>query len=359
MPHDSAAIERPPHYTFSAIEPIAAIEAWGIVRLGHWWYATRLTHGTGWRAESERRARLRVAYLVAAIGSMALATAIFAFIGLFAALRQALGAADAIGSQDLIETVGVPIVSSLPFALAWWLHRSWLFAEARAAEDLRRAATADRLDAAVVALIGLGALTGGLVGLVGLLLDGVLGGNRTLGDFWRSELAGYIAAAVIGLALWAWNWLRLQARHAADPRAEADSTVRRAYLLVVVGATVIGSLGSLAFVLYRLFASILGVDIVQNAVSALSAPVGALVVAAGVAVYHGFALRRDQALRAEGTPAEPAEGIATQEAEPTAAPARRVLVLSGPAEADLDATVTAIRAALSPGLSLEAGPPED
>lgn len=347
--------------TRQAAVAIAGIVAWGIVWLGHWWYATRLTQGIGWRAESERRARLRVTYLVAAIGSMALATAIFVFIGLFAALRLALGAPEVTESVDVLEDMAVPIVSALPWAVAWWLHRSWLFGEARAAEDPARAATADRLDAAVVALIGLGALTGGLAGLFGLLLDALLGGNRTLGDFWKTELATYLAAAVIGLALWTWNWLRLQARHAADPRAEADSTVRRAYLLVVVGLTVIGSLGSLAFVLYRLFASILGVDIVQNAVSALSAPVGALIVAAGVAVYHGMALRRDQALRAEpaGTEATDAGPEAAAEAPMVSPPARRVLVLTGPADADLDSAVTAIRAALAPGLSLENEPPND
>jgi len=345
--------------TRQAAVAIAGIVAWGIVWLGHWWYATRLTQGSGWRAASERRARLRVSYLVVAIGSMALGTAIFAFIGLFAGLRLALGSTDLAGSTDVMEAIAVPFASALPWALAWWLHRSWLFSEARAAEDPARAATADRLDAAVVALIGLGALTGGLAGLFGLLLDALLGGNRTVGDFWKGELAGYLAAAVIGLLLWTWNWLRLQSRHAANPREEADSTVRRAYLLIVVGVTVIGSLGSLAFVLYRLFASILGVDIVQNAISALSAPVGALVVAAGVAVYHGLALRRDQGLRStEPAQPEPAAGVPAGDAEtpPDAEPVRRILVLSGPASSDLDAAVGAIRAALPAELSLEDSP---
>jgi Domain of unknown function (DUF5671) len=341
---------------------IAGIVTWGIVWLGHWWYATRLTHGTGWRAESERRARLRVAYFVAAVGSMALATAIFAFMALFGALRQALGAPDPFASQDGVESIAVPLVSVLPWAAAWWLHRAWQFAEARSGEDPARVATAERLNASVVALIGLGALAGGTAGLLGLLLDALLGGNRTLGDFWKGELAGFMAAAAIGAVLWLWNWLRLEGRRAAGPQAEADSTVRRAYLLIVVGTTVIASLGSLAFVLYRLFASILNVDIVENAVSALSAPIGALIVAVVVAIYHGLALRRDQALRAEPAPPEPTQGAA---AEATAipatapAPARRMLVLSGPSNADLDATVAAMRAALPPELSVETNPPDD
>ena len=341
---------------------IAGIIAWGIVWLGHWWYATRLTRGTDWRAESERRARLRLAYFVAAIGSMALASAIFAFMALFGALSQALGAPEPFASQDAVEAIAVPLVSLLPWVAAWWLHRTWLFAEAHEAEDPARVASAERLNAAVIALIGLGALAGGLAGLLGLLLDALLGGNRTLGDFWKGELAGFLAAAAIGAAFWLWNWLRLEARRAAAPRVEADSTVRRSYLLIVVGTTVIASLGSLAFVLYRLFASILNVDIVENAVSALSAPIGALIVAAAVAIYHGLALRSDQRLRAEAAPAEPTEVEVAGSPEPppvSAAAIRRKLVLTGPTNADLDATVAAMRAALPPELTLEANPPDE
>jgi hypothetical protein len=302
-----------------------------------------------------------LAFFVVAIGSMALATAIFAFMALFASLGRALGAPEPFASQDAMEAMVVPLVSLLPWVAAWWSHRTWLFAEARDAEDPARVASAERLNAAVVALIGLGALATGVAGLLGLLLDALLGGNRTLGDFWKGELAGYLAAAAIGAVLWLWNWLRLEARRAATPHEEANSTVRRAYLLIVVGTTVIASLGALVFVLYRLFASILNVDIVENALSALSAPIGALIVTAAVAIYHGMALRRDQGLRAEAAAAEPTEGAATAPEIPVGSPSpvRRLLVLSGPANVDLDGAVATIRAGLPPELSLESSPPED
>ena len=337
---------------------IAGIIGWGIVWLGHWWYATAIAHGAGWRAESERAARLRVAYYVAAIGSMALATAIFAFMALNGAIRLALGP-DAL-TNDVTEAIAKPLVSLIPWAAAWWLHRTWLIGEARGADDPVRVATAERLNSTVVALVGLGALAGGTAGLLGLLLDALLGGNRTLDDFrpYEAELAAYVAAAAVGAVLWIWNWRRLQARRASAPGAEADSTVRRAYLLIVVGSAVIASLGSLAFVLYFLFASILDVGVGGSFVSALSAPLGVLIVAVVAAIYHGLALRRDQALRAEGAQAE-AGAAAAGEIATAAAPHRRVLVLTGPPDADLDVTVAAIRAALSPEMSLESGPPED
>ena len=77
-------------------------------------------------------------------------------------------------------------------------------------------------------------------------------------------------------------------------------------------------------------------------------------VAVVAAAYHALVLRGDQDLRAETV----AEAEATA-AEGAASPARRVLVLTGPTNADLDATVAAMRAALPPELTLEANPPDE
>jgi sterol desaturase/sphingolipid hydroxylase (fatty acid hydroxylase superfamily) len=331
---------------------IAGTVGWGIVWLGHWWYAAAITRGTGWRAESERVARLRVAYFVAAIGSLALATAIYAFVALNGAIGQALGT-NVLGiTAGTMDAIVAPVVSLIPWAAAWLLHRTLLFAEARSANDSAQLSTADRLDAAVVALIGLIGLAGGLAGLLHQLVDLASGGLDS--DTWRQEFAFYAAAAVIGALLWFWNWRRLQARHRADPSGEADSTVRRAYLLIVVGAAVIVGLGSLAFVLYRLFAEILDVGFGGEGIAEFSVPASVLVVAVVVATYHALVLRGDRALRAMAGVDSAAEAAAGE-----ALPERRVLVLSGPPDADLDAAVAAMRATLSPELTLERSPPED
>jgi uncharacterized protein DUF5671 len=331
---------------------VAGIVGWGVVWLGHWWYATAITRGTGWRAESERAARLRVAFFVAAIGSMALATAIFAFMALNGALSLALGADAVDGAPTAIDTIARPLVSLIPWAAAWLLHRTWLFAEAGGANDPARMATADRLDASIVALVGLAALAGGLTGLLHLLFNAVLGVDA-FGANGNGEPALSLAAAAIGAVLWLWNWSRLQARRARAPLDEASSTVRRAYLLIVVGVSVILGLGSLAFVLYRLFAAVLDVGFFENPLSETSGALALLLVAVVAAAYHGLVLRDDQALKGEAAGEDAAE--ATVKA---AAPASRVLVLTGPTNADLDATVAAMRAALPPELSLETHPPD-
>jgi hypothetical protein len=337
-------------------DAIAGIIGWGIVYLGHSWYATSLIHDTRWRGVSERRARLRLAYFVAAIAASAIGVLAFAFQALNAGIGMALGVSDVVNGDALLLAIGGPILAILPWAGAWLLHWRWMRAESMEADGPGWIATVDRLDGSVVALVGLVATSVGVGGLTGLLIDVLLGGNRADSDFWRREAAGYVAIAFPGAVMWLWNWARLQGRHAAAPDVEAGSTVRRAYLLIIVALALIVSLASLAYLLYRLFGAILQVQLSDNTVSAISAPLGALLVAAALAIYHGVAVRRDQALRGAALPA--AREIAPAAGVPTA-PARRVLVLSGPPGADLESTVVALRAALAPELQLEDGTPAD
>ena len=63
---------------------------------------------------------------------MALATAIFAFMALSGRhSAMALGVRCPGGQPDAVDAIAVPLVSLLPWAAAWLLHRTWLFAEAR------------------------------------------------------------------------------------------------------------------------------------------------------------------------------------------------------------------------------------
>ncbi|HEX9635593.1 MAG TPA: DUF5671 domain-containing protein [Candidatus Limnocylindria bacterium] len=338
---------------------LAAVLVWGGVWLGHWWYAGRLVADAGWRGASERPANLRLAYFVAVIGISAFAVIWFVSRAASAVLVPLLGAAGALGGAaeggDLLRAVIVSILSAVPWAIAWWLHVRWVRAESVEADNPDRAATVDRLDFGVVGLIGLGFGAVGAGWLLGLLVDAALGGNRTIGDGWRLELAQYLPWSVLGFVAWAWNWAKLQRRHAADPVGEAGSTVRRSYLLIVVAAAILSSLGSLALVLYRLFGELLGASLSGSAVSELSTPIGALLVAAAVAIYHGVTLRRDMALRAGAEPelAQPEAPAEAPAPAPYAGERQRTLVLSAPPEGELDAAVEALRAHLPTGYRLE------
>lgn len=330
----------------------AGIIGWGIVFFGHWWYANSLIQDPGWRGASERAARLRLAYFAAAIGASAIAISTFAIQSLSTLIGLALGVDEVGTSRGLTLSIVGPALSLVPWIATWWLHLRWMRAESMAADDPERIATVDRLDAAVVSLIGLAASAVGIGGLLGLLLDGVLGGNRAETQFLRAEAARYLAIGMVGAIGWLWHWLRLQARRRASPAAEASSTIRRAYLLLVVAASLLVSLGTLAYLLYRLVGLILRVEVFDNLASAIAMPLAALIVAGMLAVYHGLVLRGDQSVRAAAEAAAPVEGApAAGPAAPL--PAERVLVLSGPPGRDLEATVAAMRAALSPDLRLE------
>lgn len=338
--------------SFRAASSLSAIVVSGAIWLGHWWYAGRLVRDAGWRGDSERPARLRVAYFVGVILFAALSVLRLSAEALTAVMVPLFGASSAFGESvtgpDMAREVGVSLVSAVPWAIAWWFHRAALRNEATNSGDPQRVASAVRLDLHAAALVGLGFGGVGLGWLLGLAVDVLFGGNRAVGDgFWRSELTTFVPLALIGSGVWVWRWWRIQARHAAEPAAEASSTVRRSYLLIILAASVIASLSGAALVLYRLFGAILGANLGGNTASELSTPIGVLVVAGAVALYHGQVLRRDLALRAAEIPPE--------EATTGPAQAARRLVLTGPPGSDLDVALAGLRADLLPGYRLDEG----
>lgn len=334
---------------FLVAQGLASTLVGGTVWLGHWWYAARLVGHSDWRGASERPARLRLAFYVAvALGSASSLIRLGA-AALTAVLSLVLGAGPAVvgiatTGSDVARLVGVALLSAIPWAIVWTLHRRAMSREASEAGDPARIATAVRLDQHANAIVALGYGAVGLGWLLGLLLDLLLGGDRATSGSWRDDVSTFAPMALIGSAAWLWWWWRIQARQRADAAGEAASTVRRSYLLIILAASVIASLGSAALILYRLFGSVLGANLGGNPASELSAPIGALLVAGAVGLYHGRALRQDAALHRS-------EAKAPSEAPlPTGG---RALILSGPAGGELDAAVTALREALPPGYRLD------
>ncbi len=339
----------PQSRAFQAANLTSQALVWGVVWIGHWWYATRLTRDPGWRGASERPARLRQAFFVAIIVAGSASVLRLGSEAARAFLIPAFGATEAAAGGpgdggDTLRLVLVALISAIPWAIAWWAHVRWMRDETRQLDDSSRVATALRLDLHAVALVGLAYGAVGTGWLLGLLIDLLLGGERTASPdgFWRVELATYVPYAILGSIAWAWKWWQARARQSADPLGEAGSMVRRSFLLIVLAASIVAGLGSLAVVLYRLFGSLLGANLSGNPVSELSTPSGILIVAVAVALYHGLALRRDLALRAGAAP-PPTEPAAPQ----------RSLVLSGPPGSDLDGTLEALRGGLPDGYRLD------
>jgi hypothetical protein len=348
----TGALREPGLTSFQVASSLSAIVISGVIWLGHWWYAGGLARDAGWRGVSERPARLRLACFVGVVTFSVFSVIRLSAAALSAVLAPLFGASAVIGEsaagRDMARVVGVSLVSAMPWALAWWLHRRSMGREATRSDDPGRVSTSVRLDLHSTALVGLGFGGVGLGWLLGLLVDVVFGGDRSVaGSLWRTELSTFVPLALIGSAVWLSWWWRIQARHAADVQGEAASTVRRSYLMIILAASVIASLSSMALILYRLFGTILGANLGGNAASELSTPLGALVVAGTIALYHGQVLRRDMAARAaEAAPEQPTTGPAE---------AQRRLVLVGPTGSDMDGTVAGLRADLPPGYRIDEG----
>jgi hypothetical protein len=349
---DAPAFGPPEDYwwAYPLATSVSGVVVGGGIWLGHWLFAERLLRDPGWRGASERPARLRLAYYLLVIVVTAAVALSQLSSAVAAALRAAFGVSEASETGQIVGLVLLPLLGAAIFAAAWWFHRRWLADEAEAVAVDDRVRTAGRLQEYGTALVGLAFAAVGVSGLIGVMLNAVLTGGRTLGggDLLPIELAANLPMALFGAALWIWSWGAASRRHAAAPADEAASTSRRAALLIVLAASVLAGIASLGVILYRVFGAAFGLAMQGDAAAELSRPIGVLLVAAAVGVYHLGVLRRDQALRTSGAPEPPAaEVVAPAVGEAV------LLRLIGPAGGDTARVAAVLRAELPPGFVLE------
>lgn len=337
----------------SAIQSGVTLVAWGLVWVGHWRYSTRLVRTDDARGADERVSRTRLAAFIATI----VVGAGFAISGIVGAVQEIV--APVIGRLPYESDVSGwswlgPAVSASGWAIVWWAHLRRLRGEPAAADPLRVLHQV-RLASHGMAAVGLAFGATGLGWILGLGIDVVFGGIRTTDPNrlpWTFELAGWLPMAGVGLGLWAWQWSGVLARRRRDPDGEANSTIRRAFLFLTLAVALVSALGGATLILYRLVGAAVGASLTGNAVSELSTPIGAFIMAAIVLAYHGLQLRSDQAIR-------PIVSAGPTTAAPTpvvdaSARVRRTLELVGPEGADLDAALAAARAALPDEIELVA-----
>lgn len=336
-------------WAFPLATAIAGLVIGGTVFIGHTAYAQRLVGDAGWRGASERPARLRLAYFVAVIAVTAGATIYLLADGLGNALAAVFGVAAGGTDAQTTALVVVPLISAVAYAAAWWVHVRQLRSESDVPEDPERSQTARRLEAYVTALVGLVFGAVGLAWVLGTFLRATLGNAPVLSgeETALRQLAQFVPITLLGMLVWLSQWTSVNARWAADPVAEASSTARRTMLLMVLAASVLAGILAIGYILYRLFGSLFGVDQAPDAVGELSLPIAGLLVAIAAALYHAALLRRDQGLRP------------VVEDAAAAVPAVAILRLTGPADADLEAAVNALRGHLPPGYALEKATRDD
>jgi hypothetical protein len=340
----------------------ATILIWGWVWSGHWLYAGRLRARGDEQGQSERSSRLRLSFFVGVVAvGVGLATTAFGD-GLGVLIGAVIGAPRSGAGLPVWHDVIGPPAAAVFAIVAWWAHRRFATREQAEVEDgsaLRAVRPMDYM----TALIGLGFLTVGLVGLLTLLAQQTMGetlyGAGILGS-WRDQAARDIGYAVVGVPVLLWPWLASRRRLAVDRAGEVRSSSRRYCLFFVVGASVVAGAGSLAIVVTQVARVAVGLDS-SGFGSSVAYPLAILAVAAAVVVIFGAILYRDMT----GSAGAPSEAGAGAIEAPVGAPwqppqteTRRGLeiVIGGPENSDMEPLRAWLAATLPPGYSLAVRP---
>ncbi|MGD8814459.1 MAG: DUF5671 domain-containing protein [Anaerolineales bacterium] len=249
-----------------------------------WRWAERLFAGP---EDPERESALRKFYLYTAVFVSAMTTVTSLTFILEGFFRRLLQVPVGRGSED----IRVPISIIIGWAIVWGYHALVLREDAKAAKDLPRQRGIMRLYEYLIATIGLSAFLVGMSGILSVFIRAVEGLSFS---FLANQLSWFAALTIAGLPVWFIPWRRAQLRSELsgdEGIGERRSTIRKAYLyifLFVATMTVLASVVSLVFN----FLSMLFGDPAPS-LSEIGQPLAYSLIAVGVWLYHGFALRSD------------------------------------------------------------------
>lgn len=263
-----------------------------------WFFAWKTTQDVlAEQGERESLLRLGILYLLALSGVITVLTSSGIVLDVF--LRRILG--EAMTLPELFQQVGGPLSIGIPLAGVWAYYGHWLNRSMSEIPDAPRRAGMRRLYYYILSAIGLGATFIGLAMLLSFVVDTFLGGALWAGtlrprpSFLRASLAASLATLCAALPLWLLTWRPMQAEAlaAGDTGDHARrSIIRKAYLYLVLFASVIGGMTVAGILLYTLLNQLLGgfsPQFLQDLLKSLE--ILTLFVLMGV--YHGYSLRRD------------------------------------------------------------------
>jgi hypothetical protein len=259
--------------------------------VSHWWFLQRAFYSG---RPAEERSVLRKVYLYLAVFIYAVMS-VFSLSALLKRLIElALGGQPS--TEPLLVQLSVPLSLLVVGGVLWAYHWQVLQRDAARAPEAPRQAAVRRVYAYLVAAIGLAVLLSGLVGLFNTVID-LLTRTIDIGmDVYRSEVALFMAMTVTGLPIWLRPWRRMQ-RLAVLPSVEEGgerrSTVRKIYLYFFVFIASLAIFGSVGWFVYHILTVLLGADLPDDFLTQLLNALFISLLAAGVWVYHWWAIRRD------------------------------------------------------------------
>jgi len=249
-----------------------------------WRWSQRLFDGP---EEEERDSALRKFYLygvvfIGALGAVANTTAILA--GLFRRLLALASEGDI--RQPLPVVIGMGVL--------WAFHALVLRDDAKQAGETPRQAGVRRLYLYLIAAVGLAALLVGLSGDISVILRSL---DVSFGKSLREEFAWFTAAIVAGLPVWIIPWRQAQSLAMETGPVGADerrSVVRKIYLYFFLFLATMTVLSSAVYIVFRILSMVLGEE--PPTLSELGHAISFSLIAVGVWLYHGNALRSDDQL---------------------------------------------------------------
>lgn len=263
-----------------------------------WRWAQQLFAGP---SEEERESALRKFYLYLAVfiaAITAVTNVTFILAGLF---RKWL-------SLPSMGDIREPLSVIIGMAVLWVYHAFVLRGDAARAGEAPRQAAVRRLHLYLVAAVGLAALLIGLSGDISVLIRSL--SESFFGPDLKEQLAWFTAALIAGLPVWLVPWRQAQVAAVAAGAAGADerrSVIRKIYLYFYLFVATMAVLSSAVYIVYRILSIVLGARSEGNLLSDLGQAIAFSIIAVGVWLYHGFALRgdgqvnrREQVKRLEG-----------------------------------------------------------
>lgn len=162
---------------------------------------------------------------------------------------------------DFIRQIGATISITLPFGVVWAYYGKWLNQQFAFDENLPRRESKQRLYFYILSLLGLGATIFGVLSLFSVFIDLLLGRSYLSQGGFSEPLSGALATLIIGLPVWLATWRRMQTQALTDTDMgdhARRSVIRKAYLYLVLFASVIGGMGTAGTLVFELINVALG-----------------------------------------------------------------------------------------------------
>jgi hypothetical protein len=276
----------------------------------HWNRADSVAGDSGQLGNAERQSILRRLALFGLVLVCLCVAAANASTALNDLVRAALGASDPTRTgRPLVDALGQPIIWGLTYGVFWLYQRRLLQREASRAREVTEQAAVRQAYYYLVTLVGLSLFSVGLILLLSTLLSFPSITSDQLADDWfRDQISDAVTLVVVGAPIWLGHWHHQQhlAEQPATGRAERAAFWRRAFLYLVIFATVVAVVVDAASALYQLFLAALGDNSLPSLIEALRTPASVIAVASILLLYHWQVLRGDLRTAASVTPAGPA-----------------------------------------------------